>query len=58
MVIHLQTLHGQDSPVTVVSPFPWSSEDMMKEVTDALLIMVLPLKSMMSLLLYNVSEIK
>ena len=58
MVIHLQTSHGQYSLVTVTSPFLWPSGDKMKEVTDVLLIMVLPLKSMMSLLLYNVSEIK
>ena len=57
MVIHLQTSHGQDSPVTVTSPFLWPSGDKMKEVTDALLIMVLVLKSVMSSLLYNVSTI-
>ena len=55
MVIHLQTSHGQDSLVTVTLPFLWPSADMMKEVTDALLIMVLVLKSAMSSLLYNVS---
>ena len=57
MVIHLQTLHGQDSLVTVTSLFLWPSGDKMKEVTDALLIMVLVLKSVMSSLLYNVSTI-
>ena len=57
MVIHLQTLHGQDSLVKVTSPFLWPSGDKMKEVTDALLIMVLVLKSVMSSLLYNVSTI-
>ena len=57
MVIHLQTSHGQDSLVTVTLPFLWPSADMMKEVTDALLIMVLVLKSVMSSLLYNVSTI-
>ena len=57
MVIHLQTSHGQDSLATVTSPFLWLSADMMKEVTDALLIMVLVSKSVMSSLLYNVSTI-
>ena len=57
MVIHLQTSHGQDSLVTVTLPFLWPSADMMKEVTDALLIMVLVLKSVMSSLQYNVSRI-
>ena len=57
MVIHLQTSHGQDTLVTVTLPFLWPSADMMKEVTDALLIMVLVLKSVMSSLQYNVSTI-
>ena len=57
MVIHLQTSHGQDSLVTVTLPFLWPSANMMKEVTDALLIMVLVLKSVMSSLQYNVSTI-
>ena len=57
MVIHLQTSHGQDSLVTVTLPFLWPSADMMKEVTDALLIMVLVLKCVMSSLQYNVSTI-
>ena len=57
MVIHLQTSHGQDCLVTVTSTFLWSSGDKMKEVTDALLTMVLVLKSVMSSLLYNVSTI-
>ena len=57
MVIHLQTSHGQDSPVTVTSPFLWPSVETMREVTDALLIMALVLKSVMSSLLYNVSTI-
>ena len=57
MVIHLQTSHGQDSLVTVTSPFLWPSGDKMKEVTDALLIMELVLKSVMSSFLYNVSTI-
>ena len=55
MVIHLQTSHGQDSSVTVTLPFLWPSADVMKEVTDALLIMVLVLKFVMSSLLYIVS---
>ena len=58
MVIHLQTSLGQDSLVTVVSPFLWPLGDLMREVTDAVLIMVLPLKSVMSSSLCNVSEIK
>ena len=58
MVIHLQTSLGQDSLVTVPSPFLWSLADTMREVTDAVLIMVLPLKSLMSSSLCNVSEIK
>ena len=57
MVIHLQTSHGQDSLATVMSPFLWPSGDKMREVTDALLIMVLVLKSVMSSLLYTVSTI-
>ena len=57
MVIHVQTSHGQESLVTVTSPFLWPSGDKMKEVTDALQIMVLVLKSVMSSLLYNVSTI-
>ena len=58
MVIHLQTSLGQDSLVTVASPFLWPLGDLMREVTDAVLIMVLPLKSVMSSSLCNVSEIK
>ena len=42
---------------TVTSPFLWPSGDKMKEVTDALLIMVLVLKTVMSSLLYNVSTV-
>ena len=57
MVTHLQTSHGQDSLITVTSTFLWPSGDKMKEVTHALPIMVLVLKSVMSSLLYNVSTI-
>ena len=57
MVIHLQTSLGQDSLVKVASPFLWPSGGKIKEVTDALLITVLVLKTVMSSLLYNVSTI-